>query len=203
VQQDITVDAGEQVDVPLTLVTFTATFTGSVILSNGEPLADADVEFVDRFGEVLDADVTDASGEFNLGDLSRFDIAAAVAVRISKPGYLTWVDANAHIPEGQVTVRDYRYGRLQITVDGKPRKVRKQLNGTTVRLMNLQDENGEIPESGVDAKNRKLNFSNVPAGPVRVRAVNPVLTGAEVTATVRPGTATTKVTVILRPRGVF
>jgi Tol biopolymer transport system component len=203
VQRDITVDAGESVDVELTLVDFTASFTGSVILSNGAPLADASVQFVDRFGEVLDEDITDATGEFNLDDLSRFDIAAAVAVQIVKPGFLKWVDASARIPEGEQTVRDYRYGRLEITVDATPRKLRKQLDGTLVRLMNLQDEQGEIPENEVDRKNRKLNFPNVPAGPVRVRVTNPALTGTEVTATVRPGTTITKVKAILRPRGSF
>jgi Tol biopolymer transport system component len=203
VQRDITVDAGEEVDVQLSLINFTATFTGSVLLSNGEPLVDAVVHFVDRFGNTLDEDTTDSIGEFNLGDLSRFDIAAAVAIEIVKPGYLKWIDANARIPEGATTVRDYRYGRLQVTVDGSPRRVRKQLDGTIVRLMNLQDEDGEIPENEVDRKTRKLNFPNVPAGPVRVRVTNPALTGVEVTATVRPGTVITKVKAVLRPRGVF
>jgi len=203
VTQDITVTPGEFVSLDITLDTFSATFRGNVFLSNGAPLADADVQFVDRDGEVIDGTTTDSTGEFTISDLDHVEINSAVAIQILKPGFITWVDANARIPEGTLTQRDYQYGRLQVTVKATPKKLQKLLDGTTVLLNNLKDDNGETPTATVSKKAPKLNFPNVPAGPVQVRAINPQLTGTLVTATVRSGSAITKVTATLRARNIF
>jgi len=203
VTQDITVSPGEFVTLDITLDTFSATFRGNVYLSNGAPLADADVQFVNRDGDIIESTVTDSSGEFTITDLDHVEINSAVAIQILKAGYITWVDANARIPEGTTTQRDYQYGRLQVTVKATPKKLEKLLNGTTVLLSNLKDDNGETPTATVSKKAPKINFINVPAGPVQIRAINPQLTGAQVTATVRPGSSITKVTATLRARNIF
>lgn len=203
VTQEITVGPGEVVFLDITLDTFAATFQGNVYLSNGAPLPDATVQFVDRDGEVIDGTTTDSSGEFTISDLTSAEIKSAVAIQVLKEGYITWVDANARIPEGTTTQRVYQYGRLQITVKTNPKKLEKQLNGTTVTLYNLTDDSGDAPTGEITKKAPKLNFLNVPAGQVQIRAVNPQLTGAQVTATVRPGSKVTKVTPILRARNIF
>jgi hypothetical protein len=203
ITQEITVSAGEVVTLTLTLDTLSATFRGNVYLSNGAPLADADVMFVNRDGDIIDETSTDSSGEFTISDLDHVEINSAVAIRIEKEGYITWVDSNARIAAGQITQRDYQYGRLQVTVKATPKKLEKQLNGTTVLLYNLKDDSDEMPSGQVTKKATKLNFPNVPAGPVQVRAINPLLTGAQVTVTVQPGSKVTKVTATLRARNIF
>jgi Tol biopolymer transport system component len=201
--QEITVSPGEVVNLDLILDTPAATFRGNVFLSNGAPLPDADVQFVDRFGDVIDETTTDGSGEFTIENLDHVEINAAVAIHIQRPGYITWIDANARIPAGQITTRDYQYGRLQVVVKASPKKLEKQLNGTTVILSNLKDDSDENPTGTVSKKAPKLNFLNVPAGPVQVRAINPALTGALVTVTVRPGSKVTKAIATLRARNIF
>jgi len=202
VTRDISVSPGEIVGLNVTMETFTASFRGNVFLANGAPMVGASVQFVNSDGEVLVEDTTDGSGEFGINDITRFDIAAATTIQITKSGYLTWLDGNARIPIGQVTQRQYQYGRLQVTVDTMPRKLRKQLNGTTVTLTNQRDEHGDPPSNEADKKSRKLSFPNVPSGAVQVRAVNPQLTGAQATVTVFPGRLS-KVTVNLRDRNIF
>lgn len=202
VTRDITVTPGEIITLNITLDTFTATFLGNVFLSNGRPLVDASVQFVDAEGEILAEDYTDGSGEFTISNLDRFTIQAATSIVITKEGYLTWLDGNVNLPIGQITQRRYQYGRLQITVDTKPRKLRKKLNGTEVTLLNQRDEHGDPPSNEITKKQRKLNFPNVPAGAVQIRAINPNLTGVQATVTVSPGRVT-KTKVNLRPRGIF
>lgn len=203
VTQEITVTAGETVTLDITLDTLAATFLGNVYLSNGAPLVGASVEFVTRDGDVIDFATTDSTGEFTIDDLDQFEIAAAVAIQIKQEGFITWVDSNARIPQSTITRRDYQYGRLQITVNATPKKLAKQLNGTTVTLTNLKDDSEEAPTGTITKKAPKLNFPNVPAGLVQIRATNPALTGAQVTATVQPGSKVTKVTATLRARNIF
>lgn len=202
VTRDITVSPGEVITLDITMDTATATFRGNVFLANGAPMVGASVEFVDSDGEIIKSDITDGSGEFSISDLTRFDIAAATTIKIVKSGYLTWLDGNPRIPVGALTQRRYQYGRLQVTVDTSPRNLRKLLNGTTVTLVNQVDEHGEAPSNEASKKVRKLNFPNVPAGPVQVRAVNPQLTGAQSTTTVTGGRLT-RITVRLRNRNIF
>ncbi|MGV3720898.1 MAG: carboxypeptidase regulatory-like domain-containing protein [Actinomycetota bacterium] len=202
VTRDISVSPGEVINLDITLETTTATFRGNVLLANGAPMVGASVAFMDDDGEVIKEDTTDGTGEFTISDLTRFDIAAATTIQIEKSGYLTWLDANARIPLGATTQRRYQYGRLQVTVDTSPRKLRKLLNGTTVTLINQRDEHEEAPFNEANKKNRTLNFPNVPAGPVQVRAVNPQLTGVLTTTTVTAGRLT-KLKVNLRNRNIF
>lgn len=184
-----------------------AILSGSVLLSNGAPLAGATVSLTDAQGDVITSEQgdalqaeTDGSGSYRIRNISSASIAAVASIRVTHPSVTTWIESNVELVPEEDNTQDFRYGRLQVIVRGTTAGVRRRLNGTRVEIL-LGDT---VAASNVVTRNvRRLNFPNVPATLVRVRAVNPNLTGVITQAEVRPGHRPTRVTATLRPRGNF
>ncbi|MFN3651390.1 MAG: carboxypeptidase-like regulatory domain-containing protein [Armatimonadota bacterium] len=182
-----------------------ASLEGTVRQSNRRPLVEATVRLVDLDGNpILDVDGepletrTDAEGRYQLAGLDSFAVDSAAALQIHHPIAINWNDPISGLTEGQLNVRDYRYGSMRVVVTGN-KSVRRQLEGTQVNLEIGSDVVAtNMAVNGV----RVLKFPNVPATSIAVRAFNPRLTGTLLQTKVKPGKQK-KVRAVLRPRGIF
>ncbi len=178
----------------------TTTLRGEVLQRNGQPVGEAAVELLDVNGDVLDSTTTDADGTYLLDKIDRFALSAATTLRVSKEGYIDWLESTAGISSGTENVRNFRYGDLVVLVDTKPAKLRKNLDGTMVQIL-IGDK--VVADNEATKKVRRLVFTNVPATTVKIRAVNPNLTASQVLQRVGSGPRQTKTVIKLLRKGVF
>lgn len=198
--ETVDVASGQVLQRTYTLDTPTATLIGSVRLSNGRPLIDATVELQNSAGEVLASTQTDGGGGYLFIDLDRITLGEVHLLRVQHPAQIPWNVTNLNLREADANRLDLRYGRVQVTVDGTSRSIRNRLDGTRVEL--LQGET-VVASIGANRHNRVVTFANVPGGVIRVRATNRRLTAAVVDVAVNSGERLTRVTLRLRPRGIF
>lgn len=199
-EREITVGAGEEVDEDFTLVDFTGAVLGEVRLSNGSPVVDALVTLYDNQGEILAEDFTDDAGEYFLPDLDRFELGVAGTLVVEADGVPTWTTATFPRVESELNLRNFQYGRLEVTVDVNPSKQRNKLKGAVVTVREGQNElaSGTV----ANANRRKLVFNNLPAVPVRVQASKAGLGAASANVTISEG-GTTRTTVRIQRSSPF
>ena len=182
----------------------TAILTGEVLLADGTPLVNALVELRDTDGNVLSFARTDSAGEYRLLDLTRSTVNGASSISVSAPGIITWIVSNVNLTPSITNRRNFHYGNLQVTIETRPKNLRRFLDGVQVQV-EIGDE--VVAVNTADRKTRKFNFFNVPASTVKVRAFKPgdraELTGAVAVVTVPSGRRAQRVTLTLRARGIF
>jgi len=204
--------AGGVIDVgEIQLAGMTAELDGSVFLSNGAPLVAGTVELLGNNGKVvLDAQgnpltgTTDSAGEYKIPNIDGVAVSQVATLRISAPsqGLIPWTVASPAIIPGEVSVLDFQYGSLQVSLTGSSAAVRRKLDGTAVELL---FGNVVVARNIASGGVRTFTFPNVPAIPVRVRGTNNAarLTGQIVPVTVNPGSTPTTVKITMRPFGIF
>ncbi len=200
--EDVTVDPGVSPIVDIVLEIRTATIFGTILLADGQNLANATVLLLDGDGNVLGQDLTDSAGEYRIDNLTRSVVGQSALLQILRtPNDVPWINSNLNLIEGELNQRDFQYGNLRVTVAASSKKVARQLNGTVVEVLI-----GEQVFATNTVRNnvRTFSFPNVPSTLVRVRAYNRnKLTGRQVELDVRPGRGPSTVTLTMRPRGVF
>ena len=182
------------------LSTPAATLSGVVQLANGQVVSGAEVTLTDKQGNVVASASTDDAGEYHLQGIRRSAISGGLTLTINASGLAPWTVSSPSITASTDNTLNFRYGVLVVTVDGSPKSLRSQLNGTTVDLL----VGGQVFTSAtVNKKTRKVTFRDVPATTVRVRASNAKLAGAVQDVTVNSGSRSTSVTLFLKKRGGF
>lgn len=200
VSELIEVGSGEVVEIELVVSELAAVVSGSVRLSDGSGLAGALVELLDSSGEVLNSSVTDSSGQYAITDVTQEQAQEAVTARVTHPGAITWVREGLSLFPGELNFHDFLYGALTVKVDTRPKRLRKQLNGTEIELL----LDGEVViTAAVGKNNRKVVFPNVPAQNIRVVAVGPNLRAEQQVVSITPGGRKNKVKLILRDPTTF
>lgn len=189
--------SGQTVTQDFVLTVGTTGVSGSILLANGARLTGATVELLDSTGAVAASTTTGGTGTYRFANLTQSLVNGGVTLRIRGGGLSTWTVPLSLTANAQ-NLRNYRFGTLRLTVDTRPRNLRRRLNGTTIQLL----VNGQpIATRTASRSARVLTFTNIPATSVQIQATNPNLTAAQTSVTAAPGAAVTQATIRLTRRG--
>lgn len=191
------VGSGELVDLGvIDLPGPTASLVGTVLLRNGQPVEGAIVRL--RAGaDVIEETLTDSAGEYRLEDLDSLELAQASALEVETEDLPVWSTSTFPRNEGVENTRNFRFGRLEVTIDARPATRRKFLNnGTTQVVVRVGAQ--IIASAPANARVRRVIFPNLPAGPVKIQATNSVAGAASANRNIPEG-GTIRQNLIIRP----
>jgi hypothetical protein len=182
------------------VVDLAASVSGTVLRADGTALTDATVDLLGAGDTVLASGVTGSNGGYAITDLDTPTAAQVLQIRISRAGTITWASASGVIEPHVDNRRNFRYGNILAVVSGGDRVATSKLAGTVVTV---EIGGQEVARNVLVRRGRSLKFPNVPATLVRVRGVNPALSGVLVEAQVPSGPQFKRVNVVLRKPGIF